>query len=166
MKKVLFLLAVGLCMVAVVMAAPNFSGSWTLNTSKSDMGQRGASAAGGGERSGGGAGSTAKSGERSGAPSGGGMGEMTIKMTGNEMIVTQGTQETKYILDGKDQTFSSGRGGELKYKATWAGNVLTLAGTRGDSPYKLTWEMSADGKTLTRTSTSGETVRKMVYDKK
>jgi hypothetical protein len=193
MKKALFLLAVGLCIVAVAFAAPNFSGTWTLNTSKSDMGQGGS----GGERSSGGAASTAKSGERSGAPSGersgggtstaksgersgaqsasgersgspsgGGMSnEMTIKMTGNEMIVTQGTQETKYILDGKDQTVTSGRG-ELKYKATWAGNVLTIAGTRGDSPYKLTYEMSADGKILTRTSVSGENTRKMVYDKK
>jgi hypothetical protein len=193
MKKVLFLLVVGLCLVAVALAAPNFSGSWTLNTSKSDMGQRGASGggapSGGGERSGAPSGATASRGERTGsAPSGearsggagggersgqggqGGQGggmsnEMTVKMTGNEMIVTQGTQETKYILDGKDQSVTS-RGGEFKYKATWAGNVLTLSGTRGDAAYKLSFEMSADGKTLTRTSVSGETTRKMVYDKK
>ena len=93
------------------------------------------------------------------------MGNMTIKMTEKEMIVTQGTQATTYVLDGSEQTVASTRGGDLKYKATWAGNVLTIAGTRGDSPYKLTYEMSADGKTLTRTSVSGETTRKMVYDK-
>jgi len=192
MKKVLFLLAVGLCVVAVALAAPNFSGTWKMNAEKSDMGmgQRGASGAGGADRGGSGAGATASRGDRTGsAPSGGGegrgaasgetasrgergggtggggMSDMTIKMTEKEMIVTQGTQETKYMLDGSEQTVDSGRGGELKYKATWAGNVLTIAGTRGDSPYKLTYEMSADGKTLTRTSVSGETTRKMVYDK-
>jgi hypothetical protein len=189
MKKALFLLAVGLCLVAVAVAAPDFSGTWTLNAAKSDQGgQGGASGArsGGGERtgaapSGGGERSgtpPSGGGERSGATGGasasrggtgsggaGGSSEMTVKITGKEMIVTQGTQETKYILDGTAQTATS-RGGELKYKGSLAGNVITIDGTRGDAKYKLTYELSADGKTLTRTSTSGETTRKMVYDKK
>ncbi len=85
----------------------------------------------------------------------------------------QNVQEVKYILDGKEYTVNMGRG-DLKYKANWSGDVLTIEGTqttqRGDSPYKVQYSTSADGKTLTVARTtqgqSGQTERKIIYDKK
>jgi len=162
MKRALLLLAIALCLAAVVIAAPDFSGTWVLNAEKT--------AAANPQPAGGGGGAGGR---------GGGMGggEMTIKMTATEMTISrtmgQNVQETKYILDGKENTVNTGRG-DLKYKATWGGDVLTIAGTqsstRGDSPYKAEYSLSADGKTLTVANTrqgqSGEMVTKQIYDKK
>jgi DNA-binding CsgD family transcriptional regulator len=160
MKRALLLLAIALCLAAVVIAAPDFSGTWVLNAEKTAAANPQAAGGGGGGR-------------------GGGMGggEMTIKMTATEMTISrtmgQNVQETKYILDGKENTVNTGRG-DLKYKATWGGDVLTIAGTqsstRSDSPYKAEYSLSADGKTLTVANTrqgqSGEMVTKQIYDKK
>jgi len=157
MKRAYLVLGIGLCLVALAIAAPNFSGTWVMNPSKSDQPGGG----GGGGRGGGGMGG----------------GEMTITQTGNEMTVTrtmgQNTVETKYVLDGAEHTVNTGRG-DLKYKAVWSGEKLTISGTqttqRGDSPMKAEYSLSADGKELTIANTrqgqSGETVMKSVYDKK
>ena len=164
MKKVLLLLAIGLCVVAVALAAADFSGTWVVNAEKTTAANPAPPAGGGG--GGGGRG-------------GGGMGagELTIKMTATEMTTSQtmgqNLQEVKYVLDGKENTVNMGRG-DLKYKATWTADVLVIAGTQagrnGDTPYKAEYSLSADGKTLTMTRTSqgpnGEVVRKTIYDKK
>jgi hypothetical protein len=161
MKRALLLLAIALCVAAVVLAAPDFSGTWARNAEKTAVANP--APAGGGGGGGGGRGG------------GGGMGggEMVIKMTGTEMSITQGQNESKYVLDAAEHTVTTGRG-DLKYKATWSGDVLTIAGTqssqRGDSPYKMQYSMSADGKELTTTQTMNmqgqEMVRKTIYDKK
>ncbi len=161
MKKVYLMLIVGLCLVALAMAAPDFSGTWVLNAEKSDMGG-GRAGGGGGARAGGG-----------GARGGGMGGEMVIKMAGNVLTITQGQNETAYTLDGSEHTASSQRG-DVKYTATWSGETLTIQGTRttqrGESPMKEQYSLSADGKELTIASTrmgqQGETVSKRVYDKK
>jgi hypothetical protein len=163
MKKALFLLAIGLCLVAVALAAADYSGTWVMNAEKTAAANPAPPAGGGG----------------GGGGRGGGMGagELTIKMTATEMTnsqtMGQNVQEVKYVLDGKENTVNTGRG-DLKYKATWAGDVLTVEGTqssqRGDAPYKVQYSISADGKTLTMTRTTqgqnGEMVRKTIYDKK
>jgi hypothetical protein len=85
----------------------------------------------------------------------------------------QGASETKYVLDGKENTESSQRG-ELKYKAVREGNSLTISGVRttqrGERPMKEVYSLSADGKVLTIESTrsgqQGETTRKQVFNKK
>jgi hypothetical protein len=162
MKKALLLLAIGLCLVAVALAAADFSGTWVVNAEKTAAANPAPPGGGGG-----------------GGGRGGGMGagELTIKMTATEMTTSQtmgqNVQEVKYILDGKDNTVNMGRG-DLKYKATWTADVLVISGTQagrnGDTPYKAEYSLSADGKTLTMARTTqgqnGEVVRKTIYDKK
>jgi hypothetical protein len=160
MKKAFLIFVVVLCLATVVIAAADFSGTWVLDPSKSDQRQMG--------RGGG-----------TGGPGGGAPMEitMTINMKANEMAVSRttpgGVNETKYVLDGKENTVTSQRG-ELKYKAVWEGNNLIISGTtatqRGDRPMKEVYSLSADGKELTIARTSsgqqGETVRKQVFNKK
>ncbi len=157
MKRATLFVAFGLCIFALAMASPNFSGTWVMNADKSDP-------VGGGARPGG---------------AGGGMGggEMVITMTATEMVIArtfgQNAIEIKYILDGAEHT-SSSQMGDLKYKATWSEGTLTVQGTRstqrGDMPMKEQYSISADGKELTvlttRQGPQGESVRKAVYDKK
>ena len=166
MKKALLLLALGLCLVAVVLAAPDFGGTWAMNADKT--------AAANPEGAGGGAGGGGMGGGR-----GGGMGgEMTIKQAGNVLTISramgQNTMETAYTLDGAEHTATSQQG-DLKYKAVLSGNSIHITGTqgsqRGDRPVDQTYSISDDGKTLTlATVNQGQdgtaTTRKQVYDKK
>jgi hypothetical protein len=179
MKKACLLLVVVLCLVAVAFAAANFSGTWVLDQEKSDPAQMGRGGAGGAGGPGGGAGGPGGPG---GGPGGGGGGgtpqEITITMSATEMTISRatagGASETKYMLDGKENTATTQRG-ELKYKAVWDGGNLTISGTRtsqrgGESPMKEVYSLSADGKVLTvattRSGQQGETIRKQVYNKK
>ena len=161
MKKALLLLAIGLCLVAVVVAAPDFSGTWAVNAEKTAAANPAAGGGGGGGRGG-----------------GGGAAEMTIKMTATEMSITRtmggNAMETKYVLDGKENTVNTGRG-DMKYTANWKGDVLEINGSQAGrdgtpTPTKTEYAMSADGKTLTVTTTRNmggtERVTKQVYDKK
>jgi hypothetical protein len=182
MKKSFLLFAVIIGLVAFAVAAADFSGTWVLDPSKSDQNQRmGRGGAGG--PGGGGGGGAAVGGGAGGPGGGGGQGggsqEMTIKMSPTEMTITRnsargGAGETKYVLDGKENT-STTQGGELKYKATWDGGNLAISGTRtsqrgGESPMKEVYSLSADGKVLTiartRSGQQGETTTKQVYNKK
>jgi hypothetical protein len=162
MKKAFLLFALVLCLATLVVAAVDFSGTWVLDPSKSDQ-RMGRGGRGGGE----------------GGPGGGAPVEITmsITMTGNEMTVSRttpaGANETKYVLDGKENTATTQRG-DLKYKAVWEGSSLVISGTtstqRGDRPMKEAYSLSADGKELTIARTTsgqqGETVRKQVFNKK
>lgn len=166
MKKALLLLALGLCLVAVVLAAPDFSGTWAMNAEKTAAANPAAAAGGGGGMGGGGG-------------RGGGMGgEMTVKQAGNVLTISramgQNTMETAYTLDGAEHTATSQQG-DLKYKAVLSGNSIHITGTqgsqRGDRPVDQTYTISDDGRTLTMaTVNQGQdgtaTTRKQVYDKK
>jgi len=185
MKNVFLVLALVLCMVAVAYAAADFSGNWVLDPAKSDqqqMGRMGGGGAPGGGAPGGGApgGGAPGGGAPGGGPGGGAamQSAMTIKMSAAEMTITRttamGESETKYVLDGKENTVTTQRG-ETKYKAVWDGGNLTISGTTtsqrgGERPMKEVYSLSADGKELTIASTrsgqQGETVRKQVYTKK
>ena len=165
MKKALLLLALGLCLIAVASAAPDFSGTWAMNAEKSAAANPAAAAGGGGGMG--------------GARGGGGMGgEMIIKQAGNVLTLSramgQNTMETAYTLDGAEHTATSQQG-DLKYKAVLSGNSIRVTGTqgsqRGDRPVDQTYTLSDDGKTLTlATVNQGRdgtaTARKQVYDKK
>jgi len=163
MKKALLLLALGLCLVAVALAAPDFSGTWAMNAEKTTAANPEAPAGGGGGRGGG---------------RGGGMGgEMTIKQAGNVLTISrmmgQNAMESAYILDGAEHTATSQQG-DLKYKAVLNGNSIHITGTqgsqRGDRPVDQTYTFSTDGKTLTLATVNqgqnGATTRNQVYDKK
>lgn len=142
---------------AVGQAKPNFSGTWKINTEKSDPMMGG----GGG---------------------GGGMGMMaapiTITQTETELVVerTMGEQVVKstYYLDGRESTNPGMRGSESKSKARWEGTSLVIETTSVMGENTVTSKevrtLSEDGKTMTVVRTGpgrgGEvTTRKTVYDK-
>ncbi len=165
MKKALLLLVLALGLVAIAVAGVDFSGTWAVNAEKTAAANPAPPAGGGGGGGGGGRG-------------GGGGGEMTIKMTATEMTVTRNMggnpMDTKYVLDGKENSVNTGRG-DMKYTATWSGTSLVISGSQAGrdgtpSPTKTEYAMSADGKTLTVTTTrtmgGTERVTKQVYDKK
>ena len=137
---------------------PDFSGSWTLNASKSNMGEGGQ-----GMRMGG--------------------GPMTIKQDGSSLTVDQQftrdgettTRTSKYTLDGKESVNSTGRG-ESKSTASWAadGKSLTVKTTRSFNNNTFTttevWTLTSPN-SLTVQATSpgrdgGERKTTRVYDKK
>ena len=163
-----FILAVALLVPSLANAQTgktNFAGSWSLNQSKSDMGQPG------------------------GGPGGGRMGggDMTVKQEANLLSVDRTrpgqdgkmtTVTEKYTLDGKECVNTNPRG-ESKSVVTWSadGKSLSIATTRtmnfnGESrEMKSTavWTLT-DANTLTITNTmsspNGDRTVKMVYDKK
>ncbi len=150
----------GVILLALAVAAPNFSGTWVRDKAKSDpmgFGRRGGEAPPDIEVT------------------------MTIKQEGNAFDVStqrgDRTMDSKYTLDGKETTNTTGRGSTVS-KANWDGDNLVIDGTRKFSgpngememKFKEVYSLSADGKTLTVTSTNstpnGERTSKQVYNKK
>lgn len=146
----------GLLLIVPVMASAqskaNFSGSWTLNESKSNLGE-------GGRRFGG--------------------GDFVVKQEANLLTVERSfndqTFTTKYTLDGKESVNSFGRG-ESKSTAKWSadGKSLTIVTkmTFNDTERTSTQVWTSTGaKSLsivsTRQNRDGDEVKTtMVYDKK
>ena len=170
MKKIvsnlmmLLSLTIVLALVVPVMSQAqgkaNFSGTWTLNESKSTLPQGGGGGGGGGQRMGG--------------------SSFTIAQEANLLTRTStgqdGTQRvTKYTLDGKESVNTS-RGGDSKSVATWSadGKTLTIVTTRttdnGERKSTEAWTL-ADAKTLSILSVSpgrdgAERKSTRVYDMK
>lgn len=146
MKRLaLFVTVIALAMagVAFAQAKPDFSGTWTLDTAKSDQ-----MGGGGGGR---------------------GMGgPMTIKQTATELAVTRGENTTTYKLDGTESTISMG---QMQGKATakFDGSKLVIKTTmetpNGTRETTATYSLSADGKEMTVVSATARGERKMVYTK-
>ncbi len=135
----------------------NFSGTWVLNAEKS----------------------TIPEGGRFGGGQGPGGSEVTVKQDATTLTQSRagrdGTpRETKYILDGKENVNTMGRG-ESKYTAKWSadGKSLTVVTKMSfnDNEFTTTavWSLK-DAKTLaiesTRQGQNGEVKTMMVYDKK
>jgi hypothetical protein len=133
---------------------PDFSGTWTLDTAKSDPAPQG--------RGGGGMGA----------------GSVTIKQTVTELAITsegrQGPQTMTYKLDGSESSNEvMGRGGAqtVKSKAKWDGASLVVETTRDFNGMSITTKevRRLDGKDLivevTAQTPQGEQKRKMVYTK-
>jgi len=134
---------------------PDFSGTWTLDTAKSDPAPQG----------------------RGG---GGGAASVTIKQTGTELAVTsegrQGPQTMTYKLDGSESTNQvMGRGGAQTVKSTakWDGSSLVIETTRDFQGTPITTKevrrLDNGGKDMIVESTTqtpqGEQKRKVVYTK-
>jgi len=157
-------LALALPAVARAQSKPDFSGSWTLDQSKSDPPpMRGGGGGGGGGREGRGRG-------------GFGGGAQTIRQSGNELSITSegrgGPQTMTYKLDGSESTNKvMGRGGEMdaKSKARWDGSKLVIETTRemGGNPVTITETrtLSSDGKEMTVEMNFNGNSRKLVYTK-
>jgi len=158
MKRVLLLAlatAVVLPFHARAQAKPDFSGTWTLDTAKSDPAPQG----------------------RGG---GGGAASVTIKQTGAELAVTsegrQGPQTMTYKLDGSESTNQvMGRGGAQSVKSTakWDGSSLVIETTRDFNGMSITTKevrrLDNGGKEMhvetTAQTPNGEQKRKVVYTK-
>jgi hypothetical protein len=139
-------------------AKPDFSGTWTLDTAKSDPAPPGRGGGGGGGRG----------------------GSVTIKQTGAELAVTsegrQGPQTMTYKLDASESTNQvMGRGGAQSVKSTakWDGSSLVIETTRDFNGMSITTKevrrLDNGGKEMHVESTTqtpnGEQKRKVVYTK-
>ena len=133
-------------------AKPNFSGTWKLNTGKSDFGAMPAPDTRADKI-------THEDPDlKDSFTQSGQMGEVTAEM--------------KYSTDGKETT-NSVRGNQIKSTAKWEGDELAIAGKTSFNGADVTlndrWSLSADGKTLTIqrhvNSPMGETDQKIVLEK-
>ena len=124
-----------LASASVALAAPDFSGSWKINASKSKtsgqfpLPQRF---------------------ERKIAHT-----EPTLTVTTTRSGFQGGndvTTETKYSTDGKETTNPGFGGSQMKSVAKWEGDALTIQSSastaNGDFTIKERWTVSSDGKTL------------------
>jgi hypothetical protein len=136
----------------------DFSGTWTLDTAKSDPPPQG----------------------RGGGGGGGGAATLTIKQTGTELSIMsegrQGPQTLTYKLDGSESTNQMmGRGGATPAKSTakWDGSSLVIETTREFNGMSITTKdvrrLDSGGKEMivetTAQTPNGEQKRKQVYTK-
>ena len=144
---------------------PNFTGEWTLDREKSEMGEPRPGGGGGGGRG-----------------RGMSMGSFSITHDGDALVVKrkvefQGeerTFESRHTTDGKENVNEGFRGSSIKSKTHWEGTKLVTESVmetpNGTRETKEVRSLSADGKTMTVEITSkggfGEGTRKMVYNKK
>jgi hypothetical protein len=144
-------------------AKPNFTGDWTLDREKSEMGEPRQGGGGGGGRG-----------------RGMGMGSFSITHDGDTLVLKR-----KVEFQGEERTSSRAiptarrmsmrcRGNSVKSKTHWDGAKLVTESVmetpNGTRETKEVRSLSADGKTMTVETTSkggfGEGTRKMVYNKK
>jgi len=167
MKRILALLAVIAVLSAgfIASAARDFTGTWVLNDSKSNYNRYPYDMPGFMP--------TPKDNTRMTRSD-----RMIIRMAGNEMTMVKPESppsailaNVRFVLDGAMHTFRASRG-EVPYKATWNGQKLTIVLQRGGPDSYDAWEMSlsANGKTLTNAITAFHAGRDvggmvMVYDR-
>jgi hypothetical protein len=162
MKRVLLaFLALGLIIPfpARAQSKPDFSGTWTLDASRSETPALGRGGRGGG-RGGGGA-----------------AGPVTIKQTATELTVEVNrggqTVTTVYKLDGTPTEVAGGRGGTGTAKAHWDGSKLVIETTRDIQGFSLNTKevrtLDAGGKEMTVETTAstpqGEQTFKQIFTK-
>jgi len=159
MRRVLLMAIVTAAVIPFAARAqgkPDFSGTWTMDTAKSDPAPQG--------RGGGGMGG----------------GSVTVKQTATELSITsegrQGPQTMTYKLDGSESTNQvMGRGGAqtVKSKAKWDGSSLVIDTTRDMNGTTVTTKevrrLDSGGKEMVVETTAqtpqGEQKRKVVYTK-
>jgi len=151
-RLVLFTIVMALAVtgLALAQAKPDFSGTWVLDTAKSD--QMGAPGGGGGR--------------------GGPAGPMTIKQTATELTTEMTRGENKitatYKLDGTESVNTTGMG-ESKSVAKFDGAKLVIKTVRetpnGTMESTATYTLSADGKEMTVLNSSQRGESKRVYTK-
>jgi hypothetical protein len=118
MRRVGTMTAIVAVMATAVLAQakPDFSGTWTLDLSKSEMG--GPAGAGPGGRA-------------QGFPADA---KFVVKQTAGELIIDQqvggSSNVTTYKLDGTESVNTGMRGGQVKSKARWDGDKLVIESTQ------------------------------------
>jgi len=145
---------------ALGIAVPNFSGTWIRDAAKSDeMG-------------------TMIDGKIQTASV-----DLVVRHEGNSLQVEsrwsyQPATQVNYVLGDAENTFTDERGTIVTYRTTWNNNQLVIESSSkvktpfGDTEKKTKeeWSLSADGRTLTITTTAvgspfGNPTRKQVYTK-
>jgi hypothetical protein len=134
-------------------ATPDLSGTWKLNSTKSEFGQFPAPGS-----------MTQK------ITSADGKITVDMKMTGEQ---GEFAMNSTYTTDGKESTNTGFGGGETKSTAKWDADALVIdtKGSFGDNAFTMKdkWSLSADGKVLTVarhfSSGMGEMDQRMVFDK-
>src|SRR5919108_1375259 len=145
-------LVVALAVSGYAQKKPDFSGTWTVDTEKSEPAS-GPSAGPGGGRG-----------------PGGMMGPLTIKQTADSVSIEsqgrQGMQTRTYKLDGSEQEIKFGQM-TAKAKARWDGDKIVIETTRAgqdgtEFTTSVTYSLNADG-TLTALNKTPMGERKVVY---
>ncbi|MCX6630332.1 MAG: hypothetical protein NTW28_22160 [Candidatus Solibacter sp.] len=152
-KRFLITLAILALAALPALAKPNFTGDWTLNTSKSTFGQMPAPES------------------------------MTYKVTHADPKLSTATKQSSqmgdfemqasYTTDGKESTNEGFGGSAMKSVVKWDGDTLVIEtkGQFGDNEFTMIqkWTLAADGKTLniaqTFKSAMGEGEQKLAFDK-
>lgn len=167
MRTALVLIAASLvATAAVAQDKPDFSGSWKLNTEKSDPPPQMGGGPGGGRGMGGGMGPAS---------------EVYVTQMGDKIMLDQKVGEqsrtVSYYLDGRESKNPGMRNSEIVSKARFDGASLVIEGSMSfEGPMgamtvtmKEVRTLSDDGKTMTVVTTTttprGENTRKSVYDK-
>lgn len=170
MRRTCSFIAVALVAITVALAAqkkPDFSGSWTLDPSRSEMGRG----------PGGGPGGTSGRGP---GGMGGGPTKLVIKQTETTLTIEremggQAVAQT-YRLDGSESVNPGMRGGEMKSRTRWDGDTLvtessqTMNTPNGEMSIqtKEVRSIAADGTMVvesTRTTPRGTQTSKLVFKK-
>ena len=185
------ILFVGLSLVLMAGEKPDFSGTWTLDPEKSEMGRGGRGPGSGRFGAGRGAGRSGEGGrQRRGGPGRRGMGSMgrggmmgpltidhqepllvikrTMNFRGEEQVRT-----SKFTTDGKESTNEGFGGMSTPSRTYWEGNRLVTESSMetpmGPMESKEVRSLSDDGKTMivVRTTSGGprERTQKLVYVK-
>lgn len=123
MRRTFFLtavLALAIAALAFAQAKPDFSGTWTLDLDKSEMGGSPGSGPGG-DRPGRGQGFPLDA-------------KFVVKQTATELSIDQqvggNSNVTTFKLDGSESANTGMRGGQVKSKARWDGNRLIVESTQ------------------------------------
>jgi hypothetical protein len=152
-------LVVALAVSGYAQKKPDFTGTWTADTEKSDAAPAPGAGAGG-RGPGGGRGPV------------GMMGPMTITQTATAIAIEsqgrQGMQKRTYKLDGSEQEITFGQM-TAKARAQWEGDKITIETLRrgqDGTPFStsVTYSLNADG-TLTAEYKTPMGARKVVYKK-
>ena len=171
MRKALFFTLV-LCVAAIAanaQTAPNFSGKWTLDIAKSELGQAASSIKSQtmSIRHAGDSFKVLTQVERNAPPTDGPGGG-----AGNGRAMASGPMEQAFTLDGKEvssERQTPNGAVTTKTKSEQMGNKIlvtsTFPGPNGEMKVTTTYELSADGKTLTLTRESPRGTNKQVYTK-
>lgn len=152
MKRTAWLAAIAILAAAGAMAAPNFTGTWKLNLSKSDFGQM--------------------------PPPNSMTQTVTHEDPKLKVVMKQSRDqgdfewEANYTTDGKESV-NEMMGNPMKSVAKWDGDALVIQtkGSFGDNEFTINarWTLSEDGKTLTISqrwsSSMGEMDMKMILEK-
>jgi hypothetical protein len=151
MKKTLLIGSLFLLgLVAVAVAAPDFSGTWVFDRAKSDVPQA-----------------------SGGKPVQVQDVTMIIKQSENDLVITtqrqEGSDEAKYTLDGREIKNRGPKGRDTVSKATVQGDNLVIETTMvidsGPATTKAVYSLSDGGKVLTVANTRGDNTSKQVFNK-